>query len=69
METNLNIPSNSIKKKLKNFQNVIFSISRDSIGTIKENKANITFLILFVLTPFAYELLGFLLTPKNMTNT
>lgn len=65
METNLNIPSNSIKKKLKNFQDVIFSISRDSIATIKENKANITFLILFVLTPFAYELLGFFIDTKK----
>ncbi len=56
MESNVNHLT-SFKIKLKNIYLILNSLLRDFSNLIRENKANVFFLTLFLLTPFAYELL------------
>lgn len=64
MESNVNHFS-SFKLKLKNLYLVINSVLKDFLQLARENKANIFFLILFLLTPLAYEVLDIFVNIKS----
>ena len=65
MDTNITTHFHSFRTKVKNFTAIFSSLTKDLMELIKSNKANVSFLILFSITPFTYELLGFVFNTKN----